>query len=239
MNRPRGAKPSPRHMLARATPHRPTRVNLIPRSFGTVPDRLSFWMNNIDGCCVTTEEAASAVAYSIWGKVNATPTLWIPDESVYQWASSHGVLNGAIVSDVLEWRQQDAMLGDDSRGYLDGSYQSVDYTSDLALRSGLVAGPIKLCVAGDQLDAVVSDHNGWVLTGAVADKSYDHCIPLWGFGTMSYCCQTVGSTVPDGVDPNSPGYLGFTYGTIGVIDQSSLVAICCEAWLRTPTTVFA
>ena len=44
-------------------------------------------------------------------------------------------------------------------------------------------------------------------------------------------------TVPSGVNGAKPGYALFSWGSIGIIDVPSMVAITHEAWLRTPTTV--
>jgi len=47
----------------------------------------------------------------------------------------------------------------------------------------------------------------------------------------------LGSKVPAGVDGTKPGYGVFTWDSIGIIDQPSMVAITHEAWLRKPTSV--
>jgi hypothetical protein len=44
-------------------------------------------------------------------------------------------------------------------------------------------------------------------------------------------------SVLQGVDGSKPGYAMFTWGSIGIIDVPSMVAITHEAWLRTPTTI--
>ena len=43
--------------------------------------------------------------------------------------------------------------------------------------------------------------------------------------------------VPAGVDGTKPGYALFTWDSIGIVDQPSMIAITREAWLRSPTTV--
>jgi hypothetical protein len=43
--------------------------------------------------------------------------------------------------------------------------------------------------------------------------------------------------VPTGTDGTKQGYALFTWNSMGIIDQASMVAITHEAWLRTPTTI--
>ena len=43
--------------------------------------------------------------------------------------------------------------------------------------------------------------------------------------------------VPSGVDGNSQGYALFTWDSIGIIDQASMIAITHEAWVRQPIIV--
>ena len=43
--------------------------------------------------------------------------------------------------------------------------------------------------------------------------------------------------MPANVDGTKLGYAMFTWDSIGIIDQPSMVAKTEEAWLRTPTTV--
>ena len=50
----RGAIPTPRHRLAAAHPHVPTRAAL-PAQVAYVPAKLSMWGNNQYGDCVTAE----------------------------------------------------------------------------------------------------------------------------------------------------------------------------------------
>ena len=91
----RGAIPSPRHKLAAATPHvikGPTPARMLRH-----PSVLSFWLNDTEGDCVTAEEA---FAKACW-----VPEIFITPVEVQEWANAHGVLNGAMISDVLDWMQ--------------------------------------------------------------------------------------------------------------------------------------
>ena len=93
----RGAIPSPRSALAAATPH----VALVgaPPNFITVPAHISMWGNDVHGDCVTAEEA--------FAKACNSPEIFIPDSDVIAWATSHGVLEGAVIIQVLQWMQND------------------------------------------------------------------------------------------------------------------------------------
>src|ERR1700731_2949027 len=120
----RGAIPSPRSVLAAATPH----VALIgaPPNFIMVPQRISMWGNDVHGDCVTAEEA--------FAKACNAPEIFIPDTAVISWATRHGVLEGAVISQVLQWMQNDGFQ-EDSLTYDDGPYFSVDWTNSATLQS--------------------------------------------------------------------------------------------------------
>ena len=224
----RGAFASPRRRLAAAQPHMivgPTPPQLLYK-----PTKISFWLNNEDGDCVTAEEA--------FAKACHTPEIFIEDSEVLAWATQHGVLNGATLVDVL-----DAMVStgfsQDGHTYKDGPYTAVDWTDIAILQNAIAHGPVKIGVAADQLEAVVPNPptNGWFATGFRQDTNEDHCVSLCGYGTVSWLASQLGGTVPVGLDPSTPGYGLFTWDSIGIIDHQSIIAITQEAWLRNPTTV--
>jgi len=90
--RPRGAFPSPRYRLAAAVPH--TISGPTPPQVLYKPSKLSFWLNNQDGDCVTAEEAFAKACHQ--------PEIFISDAEVGKWAKQHNVLNGANLVDVLD-----------------------------------------------------------------------------------------------------------------------------------------
>src|SRR3954468_21648590 len=104
----RGAVPSPRNALAAAIPY-PTLVGAPPH-FITVPAQISMWGNDVHGDCVTAEEA--------FAKACNNPEIFIPDHEVISWATNHGVLEGAIIVDVLKWMQND--------GFQEGNFRYED-----------------------------------------------------------------------------------------------------------------
>ena len=230
----RGAIPSPRSALAASVPH----VASIgaPPNFIVIPQTISFWGNYFDGDCVTAEEA--------FAKACNSPEIFISDDEVIAWATEHGVLNGAYLTQVMDSMETDGFAVG-TFVYDDGPYFSVDWTDAATLQSAIFSGPVKLGVAADQLDAVwlaaggseSGGVSGWFATGFVADPNEDHCPSLCGYGSLSWLAQQLGVLVPSGVDGTQPGYAMFTWDSIGIIDVPSMIAITQEAWLRQPTTV--
>src|SRR5262245_57858023 len=95
----RGAMPSPRSVLAAATPH--SELGLAappPPNFITMPKKLSSWGNFDYGDCVTAEEAFAKACYH--------PEIFIADNEVIRWAKSHNVLEGAYLHEVMQWMQK-------------------------------------------------------------------------------------------------------------------------------------
>src|SRR5215469_12336833 len=175
--RPRGAKPSPRHLLAAAAPHRP--LGVAPSQVLYKPAQLSMWLNDVDGDCVTAEEAFAKACHS--------PEIFITDATVRQFATYHNVLNGAYLPQVM-----DMMEGwgfpQYKKVYGDGPHTSVDWTNPVILQNAVAQGPVKLGVAGDQLENVVPQQivNGWFATGFHEDQNEDHCISLCGYGPAAW-----------------------------------------------------
>jgi hypothetical protein len=108
------------------------------------------------------------------------------------------------------------------------------------MQSAIYHGPVKIGVAADQLHATCQANgfkSGWFASGYKSDTNEDHCVSLCGYGTITWLAQQMSFTVPKGVNGSNPAYALFTWGSIGIIDVPSMVAITHEAWLRTPTTV--
>lgn len=229
MTMKRGAIPSPRHELAAAMPHVPLRR--IPPNRLYFPKQLSVWHNDLHGDCVTAEEA--------FAKACHVPEIFITDAEVQTWATAHGWYEGANLIDVLRAMQQGG-FAESGHTYDDGSPNSVNWTDPTILRSAIYHGPVKIGVAANQLETTCRAHNfktGWFASGYTADTNEDHCVSLCGYGTVAWLAQQLGAAIPAGVDTNQPAYALFTWGSIGIIDVPSMLAITHEAWLRTPTTI--
>lgn len=225
----RGAIPTPRHLLAGATP-----FNMFigaPINYLVVPKKISMWGNDVHGDCVTAEEAFAKACHS--------PEVFIPDSLVIQWATQHGVLEGANLHQVLQWMQTGGFM-QAGHTYDDGPFYAVDWTQAGTLTSAISQGPVKIGIAADQVETAWRSNNGhagWFATGFHADPNEDHCVSLCGYGSIMWLAQQLKAKLPPGTDGTKPGYAMFTWNSIGIIDQPSLVAITHEAWLRTPTTI--
>ena len=228
-NPKRGAIPSPRHILASATPH--SHLVGAPPNLIIAPKKISMWGNDVHGDCVTAEEA--------FAKACNSPEIFIPDNDVIAWATRHNVLEGAYLYQVMDMMQNDGFV-ESSSIYDDGPYFSVNWTNASILQSAISQGPVKIAVAGDQILSSWNHNNrktGWFGIGFHADSHFDHCVSLCGYGTLSWLAQQLHVSIPAGIDGSKPGYAMFTWNSIGIIDVPSLLAVTCEAWLRQPTTV--
>jgi len=225
----RGAIPSPRHELAAAMPHVP--LASVPPNHLYFPKKISVWHNDYHGDCVTAEEAFAKACHS--------PEIFITDAEVQKWATAHGWYEGTNLINVLKAMQKKG-FSQNKQTYDDGTHNSVDWTDAATLQSALCHGPVKIGIAADQLHAVCQANgfkSGWCATGFKADSNEDHCVSLCGYGTITWLAQQMKFTVPKGVSGTQPGYALFTWGSIGIIDVPSMLAITHEAWLRTPTTI--
>lgn len=226
----RGAYPTPRHKLSAAMPHRITVE--APAQFIYNPIQLSMWGNDVNGDCVTAEEAFAKACHK--------PEIFISDNEVINWATAHNYLNGANLTDVLTTMRHSGFV-QSSYTYDDGPYTSVDWTNSGVLCNAIFTGPVKIGVAADQLENAVQSlstlGNGWFATNFQPDNNEDHCVSLCGYGTMAWLADQLHCQVPSDVDGTQDGYALFTWSTIGVIDVPSMIAITGEAWLRNPTTL--
>ncbi len=222
-----GATPSPRHVLATAKPFRA--AGPPPAAWCWLPKQISMWLNDTDGDCVTASEAFKAACFGVF----------ISDQTVGTWATAHGVLNGAIISDVLDWMVSDGFQ-QDGNVYCDGGKSSVDWTNQSLLQAAIAAGPVKIGVAAAQLQQAVTS-TGWIGTGFKQDNNYDHCVELTAYGSAAWLAQQLsnwyGVSVQLGnLSPNAPVLGLATWNTVGIIDIPSMIDITCEAWSRTPNS---
>ncbi len=198
--------------------------------------QLDCWGNCTYGDCVSAEECFAKASYSI---TQGAPELFIPAATIVAWASSHGFLYGANLTDVMDAMASDGIVVNGVT-YKDGPKQSVDFSNYATLCSAIYVGPVKLGIAADQLETAVNstnDQSGWWLTGASSDQDEDHSIPALGYGTAQQLAALLGVPVKSGLDPSTSCVLLGTWGTEGIAEFKSLVNITGEAWLRTPTTI--
>jgi hypothetical protein len=230
----RGAIPTPRHILAAATPFAPAvagRAAMAPAQFIKVPAKISMWGNDVHGDCVTAEEAFAKACHN--------PEIFVKDAEVIRWATAHGVLEGAYLHEVLQWMTNDGFR-QDNHMYDDGASLSVNWMDRHTLTNAIAIGPVKIGIGADQvLAAYNAGHrkNGWFGLGFHKEPKEDHCTSLCGYGPLKWLAQQLHGTVPHGVDGNKFGYAMFTWNSIGILDEPSMRVITYEAWLRRPTTV--
>jgi len=237
---PRGAIPSPRSALAAAVPHAPDPKIAVPASFLMWPIQMSSWNNYIYGDCVSAEEA--------FAKADAAPQTFIPAGTVVSWARANGYLQGAVLIDVLN-KMQTAGFPSNSGRYDDGVPMSVDWTNSATLQSAIYSnGPVKIGVGASYFQSnsngyVTPGASGWAMYSYPKNQQEDHCVSLCGYGTLAQLVTLFhqhGVTVnpPSGM-PTGLSYAVFTWNSIGIIDQQSMLNMTYEAWIRKPVTALA
>jgi hypothetical protein len=234
---PRGAIYAP-HKLAAAEPFRTIRDPApAPACFITIPSQLSFWMNQFDGCCVSSEECFNIdlVATATTGQ----PYV-VDDHALQHFLRQYGLANGAPLTDVMDIMAQSG-LPDNGSTFFDGGYRSVDWTNYDEFCAALwqTKGSVKLAVAADQLQAVVQGGvSGWWLTSAQTDRNIDHCIGSCGYGPAEYLSDMLKSLIPSRLAPATPSIALFTWNSIGIAaHQAGLCPITGESYSRSPASI--
>lgn len=234
---PRGAIPSPRHELAAAMPHIPDPKIKVPPSFLMWPAQMSSWNNYVYGDCVSAEEA--------FAKITVAPHVFIPEATVVAWASAHGYLNGASLTAVMTTMATDGFPLNGKK-YDDGPYHSVNWVNPGILQSAIYShGPVKIGVGAEGFQSnphgmVTPGTSGWAMCNYPKNQPEDHCVSLCGYGTLAQL-ETLfkqhGVTVhPPAGMPTGLCYAMFTWNSIGIIDEQSMLNMTAEAWIRIPVT---
>jgi hypothetical protein len=235
---PRGAIPSPRYELAAAMPHVPDAAITVPDSFLMWPVEMSSWNNYYYGDCVSAEEA--------FAKATAAPGVFISEAAVVSWASEHGYLNGATLTAVMRTMRTNGFPFN-GKTYDDGPYNTVNWTNAAILNSAIFThGPVKLGVGADDFQSnphglVTPGTSGWAMYNYPKNQPEDHCVSLCGYGTLPelvHLFQQHHVTVhaPPGM-PAGLCYATFTWNSIGILDQQSMLNMTYEAWIRNPVTI--
>lgn len=224
---PRGARPSPRHKLAAAIPFQPKAIRL-PAQVAYIPTKMSMWLNDQYGDCVTAEEAFNQ---DVSGN-------FIEDSTVQTWASQGGFLNGADLTEVMDAMKKSG-FSQSGNVYGDGGYTSVDYSSEPILQAAIAIAPVKIGIDANALPSGAGNGNGWYKTGGTPQEytNEDHCVALCGYGPAVWLFQKLNTPLPQGVDGTEVMYLLFTWNSIGVVDHPWIMSTVGEAWLRNPSSV--
>src|ERR1700733_12418868 len=237
---PRGAIPSPRHELAAAMPHVPDANIAVPPSFLMWPVQMSSWNNYVYGDCVSAEEA--------FAKATAAPQTFIPEATVVAWATTHGYLNGATLTSVMTTMQTNGFPFN-KKTYDDGKFNSVNWTNPGILQSAIYShGPVKIGVGAEDFQTnahgkVTRGTSGWTMYNYPKNQGEDHCVSLCGYGTLEQLVGLFGrhkiTVHPVKGMPTGLCYAMFTWNSIGIIDQQSMLNMTYEAWIRTPVTLIS
>lgn len=227
----RGAVATPAHKMLAAPPYVP--VATVPTEFAIVPTQLSNWGNDQYGDCVTAEEAFAKAAYSIQCNLSE---VFISRSDVITWCRQHGVLNGAMLDDVMDKMAEDGLPASGNI-YTDGKYHGVDYSNESILQSAIAQGPVKIGIAANGLPGSAGDHNGWYSVSNSYHGRIDHCVSLCGYGSAQWLYEQLNVPLPSGLPGTTNGYLLFTWSTIGFVTHGWIMGCCQEAWVRNPTTV--
>ncbi len=228
-----GLLPTPRHILASAKPFEPLMTFMGPTEFAVVPKKLSVWGNNKYGVCVTSQEAFSKAAYSVQCGL---PQTFVTEQMVIDWARKYGWLNGAYLTQVMDKMAQIGIQDEAGKTWMDGPYKAVDYSNEAVLQAAILQGPVNVGLASSALPSTAGRANGWFATSGGRHPNEDHCVALCGFGSAAFLYGKLGVTLPAAVSPNTPGYLLFTWGTIGFVTHDWIMGCFAEAWVRNPTT---
>jgi hypothetical protein len=227
---PSGMFPTPNQELASALPYRGNGV--VPDCFLRWPTEIDFWGNDEAGNSIWAEEA--------FAKACAEPKVVIPTKSVLIAAQECGSSNFAQFMQTHGFQ-----IG--GTAYLDGVFNSVDWTNETALNGAIAnVGPVKIGVASKNLVSVPHGEvtpgiSGWTAWGLPTGEGEDHVASLCGYGPLERliglfenngCRVKVTSGMPPGLS-----YAMFTWGSIGIVDRQSLMNISGEAWVRSPTTI--
>src|SRR5208283_1379770 len=235
---PRGAIPSPRYELAAAMPHVPDPKISVPSSFLMWPVEMSSWDNYVYGDCVTAEEA--------FAKATAAPQTFIPLATAVAWAKTHGYLNGATLTSVMKTMETQGFPLN-KKTYDDGRYNSVNWTNTAVLESAIYShGPVKIGVGAEDFQtnshgAVTPGTSGWAMYDYPKNQTEDHCVSLCVYGTLAaleglFQRHKVTVHPPKGM-PTGLCYALFTWNSIGIIDEQSMLNMNYDAWIRNPVTI--
>jgi hypothetical protein len=222
--------PVPNQELADAQPYRGD--GAAPESFLVWPMEIGFWGNDKASNSIWAEEG--------FAKACGEPKALIPTDVVLSTARECGSSNFAQFMQTRGFQ-----MG--GKAYLDGPFQSVNWTNEAALNDAIAkVGPVKIGAASANFangaqGQVTPGTSGWAIHGLPAGQPEDHCASLCGYGPLG---MLVGLFAQHGVKVDLPHdmpaglcYAMFSRGSIGIIDRQSLMNITGEAWVRNPTTI--
>jgi hypothetical protein len=227
---PSGQFPSSNQELAVAHSYRPAAA--APESFLAWPMKIGAWEDDRQTNSCWAEEA--------FAKACAEPNIFIPDDVVLLASRRCGSSNFAEFLQTYGFQME-------RKAYLDGPFDSVDWTNVVALNGAIATvGPVKIGVVSTNLafgphGQVTPGRSGWAVYGVPPGQPQSACASLCGYGPLAALVDLferhqINVNLPS-VMPSGLSYAMFFRGSIGIIDRLSLMNITGEAWVRNPTTV--
>ena len=231
---PRGAIPSPRSEFAASESYRPdpgaeifTPSGEFPtpnyelaaaqpyKASGAAPETFLAWPIEI-GFWGNDKAGNSSWAEEAFAKACADPKVFIPTDVVLLMARDCGSSNFARFMQTHGFQM-------DGTAYLDGPFNKVNWTNTAALNGAIAnVGPVKIGVALANLTScphgqVTPGTSGWAIYDLPTGQPENHCASLCGYGPLA----------------------AFTWNSIGIIDQQSMLNMTYEAWIRKPVTIIS
>jgi hypothetical protein len=228
---PSGEFPSPNHELAAAQPYKAS-AGAVAESFLAWPIEIGFGGNQ--------KVIASLWAEEAFAKACAEPRVFVPTDVVMCTARQCGSSNFARFMQTHGFQM-------DGKAYMDGPFNSVDWTNLAILNSAIYShGPVKIGVGAEDFQRnahglVTPGTSGWAMYSYPKDLPEGHCVSLCGYGTLTelvsqFHRHNVIVHAPPGM-PTGLCYAMFTWNSIGIIDQQSMLNMTYEAWIRIPVTI--
>jgi hypothetical protein len=256
INMPRGAIPTPRSELAASEPYRPEDGSEVfvpsgefpspnqelaaaqPYKPGAAPESFLAWPIEIG--LGGNEKVTTLWAEEAFAKACAEPKVFVPTDVVARAARQCGSSNFARFMQTHGFQM-------DGKAYLDGPFNSVNWTNATILNSAIYShGPVKIGVGAEDFQRnahglVTPGTSGWAMYNYPKNRPEDHCVGLCGYGTLAELVSLferhhVAVNVPHGM-PTGLCYAMFTWNSIGIIDQQSMLNMTYEAWIRIPVTI--
>ena len=208
-------------------------ANTSPPQFALIAKVLSMWLNDVDGDCVTAEEAAWIAGYTSY----CGSEYLIADQTVLNFCNKFDALNGA---DLLPIIQDMEKTGFSQGGDVieDGGSAVVDYTSIATLQSAISGaatgqgGQVKIAIDANALPSGAGNGNGWYAFGGSPRQfpNTDHCVGIAAYGPPDWLAQQLGVPTP----PSAPAlcFLLYTWKSYGFVDLPWLLSTTVEAYVR-------
>jgi hypothetical protein len=227
---PSGEFPTPNHELAAAQPYKAG--DAAPESFLAWPIGTGFTVND--------KASNSSWAEEAFAKACAEAKVLIPADVVLVTSQECGSSNFAAFMQTHGFQM-------DGKAYLDGPFNSLDWTNSAALNGAIAnVGPVKIGISTANLTSgpqgqVTPGTSGWAIYGLPTGQPENHCASLCGYGPLAALVDLfkrhgVNVKLTPGM-PTGLCYAMFTWGSIGIVDRQSLMNITGEAWVRNPTTI--